>query len=56
MSGILSEYELTDCPKGQRDPTTGNVRKVTFDYQKRCDFSDKCIISCKRKKVSERRK
>lgn len=48
--GGQSEYILRECPKGQKDPETGNVRKVNFDYQKRCDFSDKCTIACPHKK------
>jgi len=37
MSGPQSEYQLQDCPMGQKDRETGDVLKVSFDYQGRCE-------------------
>jgi len=50
MSGLKSERELQDCPEGQKDADTGEVRKVAFDYNERCDFAGKCIVPCEHKK------
>lgn len=54
MSGPRSKYELTDCPKRQKDSRRGGeVLKVTINRFDGCDKASICKIACQHKKKSE---
>lgn len=54
MSGLQSEYELKDCPRGQKDSRRGGeVLKVTINHFDGCDKASICKIACQHKKKSE---
>lgn len=53
MSGPRSKYELTDCPKGQKDlRRRGEVLKVMIHRSDGCDKASICKIACQHKKKS----